>query len=62
MTPLEKTKQKAKENKEACCNCEKSERVNGVLFCGVTGKIILRRFENVCLCRGKRKERDPLGH
>ncbi|MGN1120680.1 MAG: hypothetical protein ACI4Q4_10000 [Oscillospiraceae bacterium] len=58
MTPLEKAKKKAKENKEACCNCEKSERVNGILFCNVSGKIILPRFEGICVCRGKRKEHD----
>lgn len=62
MTPLEKAKLKIKKDGEACCKCEKSERVNGTLFCGVTGKIILPQFENCCCCRGKLKERDPLGH
>lgn len=57
MTPLEKAKQKAKKNKEACCNCKKSERVGNLLYCTVNGKIIMPRFESMCLCRGKlRKE------
>lgn len=55
MTPLEKAKLKAKENETACRNCEKSERVNGVLYCGATGKIIMPIFEDMCLCRGKLK-------
>lgn len=57
MTPLEKAKQKANKDKEACCNCEKSERVNGVLYCGVNGKIIMPRFEDMCLCGNKRNRR-----
>lgn len=61
MTPLERAKQKAKKDKEACCNCEKSERVNGVLYCTVNGKIIMPRFEDMCLCRGKLKEREENG-
>ena len=58
MTPLERAKQKAKKDKEACYNCEKSERVNGVLYCTVNGKIIMPRFADMCLCRGKLKERE----
>lgn len=58
MTPLEKAKQKSKINAQHCCNCEKSERVNGILYCGVTGKIILPQFENCCCCRGKLKENE----
>lgn len=56
MTALAKAKQKAKKDKEACYNCEKSEIVRGLLYCGVTGKIIMPRFEHMCLCRGKLKE------
>lgn len=55
MTPLEKAKQKAKENEAACRNCERAERFNGTLYCGATGKIIMPRFEDMCLCRGKLK-------
>lgn len=55
MTPFEKAKQKAKLNETACKNCEKSERVNGVLYCTANGKIIMSRFEDMCLCRGKLK-------
>lgn len=51
MTPLEKAK--AKET--ACIKCEKAERVNGVLYCTVNGKIIMPRFYDTCLCRGKLK-------
>lgn len=52
MTPLEMAKAKQKEL--SCATCPKSERVNGVLYCGVSGKIILPRFENICVCRGTR--------
>ena len=52
MTPLEKAKAKQKEI--SCAPCPKSERVNGVLYCGVNGKIILPRFENISVCRGQR--------
>lgn len=48
MNLLEKAKQKAKKDKEACYNCEKSERVNGVLYCTVNGKIIMPRFADMC--------------
>lgn len=52
MTPLEMARARAK--KISCATCPKSERVNGVLYCGVSGKIILPRFENICVCRGMR--------
>ena len=53
MTPLEKAKAKESQPKP-CGECPKSERVNGVLYCSVSGKIIMPRFEHICLCRGKR--------
>lgn len=49
LTPLEKAK-----GEKSCQTCEKSERVKGILYCGVSGKMILPRFENVYCCRGKR--------
>nr|DAP18073.1 MAG TPA: zinc-ribbon domain protein [Caudoviricetes sp.] len=48
-TPLEIAK-----NDTSCRNCEKSERVRGVLYCQVSGKLILPKFEDVCCCRGTR--------
>lgn len=61
MTPLEKAK--ANEKKPKPCNeCPRSERVNGVLYCQVSGKIILPRFEDLCLCGGKRLERSDNGN
>ena len=53
MTPLEKAKQKQTE--QPCSCCEKSERIDGILYCGVSGKIILPQFENIPCCRGKYK-------
>lgn len=55
MTALEKAKAKEKDPKP-CKECPKSERVNGVLYCGVSGKIIMPRFEDISICRGKRME------
>lgn len=59
MTPLERAKAnllkwQEEKKKPPCKDCPKSERVNGLLFCGVSGKIIMPRFEHICLCRGKR--------
>lgn len=51
MTPLEKAKQMR--NSFTCKTCSKGERVNGTLYCGISGKIILPTFEDVCCCRGK---------
>lgn len=48
MTPFEK----AKSHETTCKNCEKSERVNGVLYCTANGKIIMPSFEDMCLCIG----------
>ena len=53
MTPLEKAKLKATMPKP-CGECPKGERVGNVLYCGVSGKIILPRFEGICICRGER--------
>lgn len=46
-------KEKAKEI--TCGKCEKAERVNGILYCSASGKIIMPRFYDICLCRGKLK-------
>lgn len=54
MTALEKAK-KAVQEPTPCKDCHKSERVNGTLYCTINGKMILPRFEELCLCRGKLK-------
>ena len=51
LTPLEMAKLKVKRN--TCKTCSKSERVGNVLYCGVSGKIILPMFEDVEICYGK---------
>ena len=57
MTPLEKAKANLlKGENPSCKTCPKSERVKGVLYCGVSGKIIMPQFEHICICRGKRLE------
>ena len=53
MTALEKAKAR-KAIQKPCKECRKSERVNSVLYCQVSGKIIMPRFEDMCLCRGER--------
>lgn len=57
MTALEKAKKAAQEPK-SCKNCDKSARVNGALYCSVNGKLILPQFEDLCLCRGKLREKN----
>lgn len=52
MTALEKAK-KAAQEPTPCKDCPKSERVNNALYCTVNGKMILPRFEDLCLCRGR---------
>lgn len=54
LTPLEMAKLKAKRN--TCKTCSKGERVGTVLYCGVSGKIILPMFEDVEICRGRHLE------
>lgn len=56
MTPLEKTKQKAEQAKSqpACEDCHKSERVGNLLYCQISGKIIMPQYENISCCRGDR--------
>ncbi len=56
MTPLEIARKNQEEwkTKPPCRKCPKSERIDNVLYCQVTGKIILPRFEHLCLCKGKR--------
>ena len=58
MTPLERAKKKAEEGKKqtACEDCSKSERVGNLLYCQVSGKIIMPQYENISCCRGKRLE------
>lgn len=57
MTPLEKARLRAKEP-PACKDRPESERVGKVLYCKISGKMILPRFEHLSLCRGERlKER-----
>ena len=53
MTPLERARERQSLPKP-CKECNKGERVNGVLYCQVSGKIILPQLEDICLCRGKR--------
>lgn len=56
MTPLEiaKKRQEEMKTKPPCKYCPKSERVKDTLYCGVDGKIILPRFEDICCCLGKK--------
>lgn len=56
MTPLEKAKQKAEQAKRspACKDCPKSERVGNLLYCQISGKIIMPQFEDISCCRGER--------
>lgn len=56
MTPLEKAKRMAEETKKqpACEDCPKSERVGNLLYCQISGKIIMPQYENVSCCRGNR--------
>lgn len=55
MTPLEIARANLlKEEEPPCKDCPKSERVKELLFCTVTGKIILPQHEHLCICRGKR--------
>lgn len=58
MTPLEKARLRAKEP-PACKDCPESERVGRVLYCKITGKIILPQYEHISMCRGERlRERE----
>jgi hypothetical protein len=57
MTPLEKARLRAKEP-PACKDCPESERVGNVLYCTISGKMILPRFEHISLCRGERRKDD----
>ena len=58
MTPLEKACLRAEEP-PACKDCPESERVGNALYCKISGKMILPRFEHISLCRGERlKERE----
>ena len=52
MTALEKAKKRQQEPKP-CKECPKSERVNNALYCTVNGKLIMPRFEDLCLCHRK---------
>jgi hypothetical protein len=58
MTPLEIAKANLLKEKKTppCKDCPKSERVNEVLYCSVTGKIIMPMHEHLCICQGKRLE------
>lgn len=58
LTPLEMAKKRAAEPPKppVCEECPKSERVGTLLYCGESGKIIMPRFENISVCRGKRLE------
>ena len=56
MTALERAKKNNQPPElKPCRECENSERVGEGLFCKVNGKLILPRFEELCLCRGKLK-------
>jgi hypothetical protein len=55
MTPLEKARERAKNPEPpACKDCPKSERVENLLYCQVSGKIIMPQYENISCCRGDR--------
>lgn len=60
MTAIERSKKNNQpEELKPCRECENSERgPQGGLFCKVNGKLILPRFEELCLCRGKLKGKD----
>lgn len=53
MTPLQMAIIKEKEPKP-CKECEKSVRIKNILYCELSGKIILPMFENISICRGER--------
>ena len=56
MTPLEKAKQKLSLSKSypSCVECHRSERVGNLLYCQISGKIIMPQYENISCCRGER--------
>lgn len=56
MTPLEIAKQMAEQKKSqpACEDCPKSERVGNLLYCQISGKIIMPQYEKISCCRGER--------
>ncbi len=56
MNPLELAKSRKASKIPACKDCSKSERVDNVLYCSVTGKIILPIHEDMCVCGGERLE------
>lgn len=51
-------KEKEKHERPPCRECHKSKRVFDILFCEVSGKMILPIFEDVCCCQGSRLEGD----
>lgn len=55
-TPLEMARTRHQENllNPPCKDCSKSERVDGILYCSVSGKIILPRYEIISCCNGRR--------
>jgi hypothetical protein len=57
MPPLEKARLRAKEP-PACKDCPESERVGKVLYCKISGKMILPQYENISCCRGERLKGD----
>lgn len=59
MTPLEKARDRAKNPEPpACKDCPESERVGNLLYCQVSGKIIMPMHEHLCVCRGERLQRE----
>lgn len=56
MTPLEKAKQNQAE--QPCFCCEKSERIDGILYCGVNGKLYCRNLKAYLVAEENTKERE----
>lgn len=56
MTPLEIAREKIKH--KSCKNCEKSEQINNVLYCTISGKIIHPMAVNTQVCNSGRLKED----
>lgn len=50
---LYKDKIREEDKTPPCNKCKQSERVGKILFCQISGKIILPMFEDISCCHGK---------
>ena len=46
------------DEQKPCRKCTNSERREDGLYCKANGKLILPKFEDLCLCRGRLKGKD----